>query len=106
MSEIFKDIPEIKYEGKDSKNPFAFKYYDAEKVITISNITGKFSEKIETTAVGKLMDAGLVKLDESIINKLDVIQNNTAIPAFNDKPWRECTVDEVLDQILDLIPSV
>ena len=33
MSEFFKNIPEIKFEGKDSKNPFAFKYYDPEKVI-------------------------------------------------------------------------
>ena len=33
MSEIFSNIPKIKYEGKDSKNPFAFKYYDAERVV-------------------------------------------------------------------------
>ncbi len=33
MSEIFKGIPEIKFEGKDSTNPFAFKYYDAKKEI-------------------------------------------------------------------------
>ena len=33
MSEIFNGIPEIKYEGKDSKNKFAFKYYDPKKVI-------------------------------------------------------------------------
>ena len=33
MSEVFKDIPEIRYEGKDSKNPLAFKYYDAGRVI-------------------------------------------------------------------------
>ena len=33
MSEIFSNIPKIKYEGKDSKNPLAFKYYDAERVV-------------------------------------------------------------------------
>jgi xylose isomerase len=33
MSEIFKNIPEIKYEGPQSKNPFSFKYYDPEKVV-------------------------------------------------------------------------
>lgn len=33
MSEIFKDIPKIKYEGKESKNPLAFKYYDADREI-------------------------------------------------------------------------
>ncbi len=33
MSEIFKNIPTIKYEGKHTKNPLAFRYYDADKVI-------------------------------------------------------------------------
>jgi len=33
MTEIFKNIPKIKYEGKDTKNPFAFRYYDADRVI-------------------------------------------------------------------------
>ena len=33
MEEIFKGIPEIKYEGPESKNPFAFKYYDPDRVV-------------------------------------------------------------------------
>jgi len=33
MEKYFEGIPTIKYEGKDSRNPLAFKYYDAEKVI-------------------------------------------------------------------------
>lgn len=33
MSEIFKNISCVKYEGTKSKNPLAFKYYDAERVI-------------------------------------------------------------------------
>ena len=33
MSEIFKSIPAIKYEGSKSKNPLAFKFYDPEKVV-------------------------------------------------------------------------
>ena len=33
MSEFFPNVPQIKYEGRDSKNPFAFKYYDPERVI-------------------------------------------------------------------------
>ncbi|MCR5715809.1 MAG: xylose isomerase [Lachnospiraceae bacterium] len=33
MSEIFKGIPQIKYEGPESKNPLAFRYYDADRVI-------------------------------------------------------------------------
>ena len=31
--EYFKNIPQIKYEGANSKNPLAFKFYDAERVI-------------------------------------------------------------------------
>ena len=30
---FFENIPQIKFEGKDSKNPLAFKYYDADRVI-------------------------------------------------------------------------
>ena len=30
---FFDEIPEIKYEGKDSKNPLAFKFYDSEKIV-------------------------------------------------------------------------
>lgn len=30
---IFENIPAIKYEGVNSKNPFAFKFYDANKVV-------------------------------------------------------------------------
>lgn len=33
MKEIFGNIPEVKYEGADSKNKFAFKFYDADKVV-------------------------------------------------------------------------
>ncbi|HZJ83201.1 MAG TPA: xylose isomerase [Clostridia bacterium] len=33
MSKIFKDIPNIKYEGASSDNPLSFKYYDADRVI-------------------------------------------------------------------------
>ena len=33
MGEIFKGIPVIPYEGPASKNPLAFKYYDADRVI-------------------------------------------------------------------------
>ena len=31
--EFFPGIEKIKFEGKDSKNPMAFRYYDADKVI-------------------------------------------------------------------------
>lgn len=33
MAEFFSQIPEIAYEGKDSKNPFAFKYYNPDEMV-------------------------------------------------------------------------
>ncbi|MBR7137753.1 MAG: xylose isomerase [Clostridia bacterium] len=33
MSEVFKTIPRIRYEGADSTNPFAFKFYDADRIV-------------------------------------------------------------------------
>lgn len=33
MKEFFPEIPVIRFEGKDSKNPFAYHYYDAGKVV-------------------------------------------------------------------------
>ena len=33
VKEYFPTIGKIKFEGKDSKNPLAYRYYDAEKVI-------------------------------------------------------------------------
>ena len=33
MSEFFPGVPQIQFEGKDSKNPLSFKYYDAKRVI-------------------------------------------------------------------------
>ncbi|NLX65132.1 MAG: xylose isomerase [Clostridiaceae bacterium] len=33
MAEIFKNLPKVKYEGPKSTNPFAFKYYDPDRVI-------------------------------------------------------------------------
>jgi len=33
MPEIFKNIPKIEYEGPQSKNPLAFKFYDAERLV-------------------------------------------------------------------------
>lgn len=33
MNEVFRSIPIIRYEGMDTKNPFAFKYFDPQRVI-------------------------------------------------------------------------
>ena len=31
--EYFKNLPRVRYEGRESKNPFAFRHYDPERVI-------------------------------------------------------------------------
>ena len=31
--QFFPDVPKIKYEGPDSKNPLAFKHYNADEVV-------------------------------------------------------------------------
>jgi xylose isomerase len=47
MPEFFKDIPRIKYEGKTSKNPLAFKFYNPDEVIGGSwNHSGKTMREI------------------------------------------------------------
>ncbi|MBO5773058.1 MAG: xylose isomerase [Clostridia bacterium] len=33
MKEYFQEVPQIKYEGAQSKNPFAFKFYDKDKIV-------------------------------------------------------------------------
>ncbi|MBO5783761.1 MAG: xylose isomerase [Clostridia bacterium] len=33
MKEIFANLPVVKYEGKDSTNPYSFKYYDPNRVV-------------------------------------------------------------------------
>ncbi len=33
IKEYFPTVGKIKFEGKESKNPFSFRYYDAEKVV-------------------------------------------------------------------------
>ena len=33
MTEYFSKIPEVKFEGEESTNPFAFKFYDENKKV-------------------------------------------------------------------------
>ncbi|MBN1776488.1 MAG: xylose isomerase [Clostridiales bacterium] len=33
MTEIFRNLPKVRYEGADSKNPLSFKFYDPDRVI-------------------------------------------------------------------------
>ena len=46
--EFFPGIEKIKFEGKDSKNPMAFRYYDAEKVINGQKIRWLFIIMMKT----------------------------------------------------------
>ena len=41
-TEYYKGIGEVKYEGKDSKNPFAFKYYDPNKIVAGKTLKDHF----------------------------------------------------------------
>lgn len=41
--EIFANVPQIQYEGPKSKNPLAFKYYDADKVVAGKPMKEHFS---------------------------------------------------------------
>ena len=41
-TEYYKGIGEIKYEGKNSKNPFAFKYYDPNKIVAGKTLKDHF----------------------------------------------------------------
>ena len=43
--EFFPGIEKIKFEGKDSKNPMAFRYYDAEKVINGKKMKDSVAEQ-------------------------------------------------------------
>ena len=47
MSDYFKEIPHIKFEGKDSNNPLAFKYYDSEKIILGKKLEEKFPQRFK-----------------------------------------------------------
>ena len=40
--EYFKGITDIKYEGKDSKNPFAFKYYNPDQIVAGKSMRDHF----------------------------------------------------------------
>ncbi|MDB4148726.1 xylose isomerase, partial [Flavobacteriaceae bacterium] len=41
-TEYYKGIGEVKFEGKDSKNPFAFKYYDPNKIVAGKTLKDHF----------------------------------------------------------------
>ena len=43
MSEYFKNIPQIKYEGSESNNPLSFKYYDENRVVLGKTMKEHFS---------------------------------------------------------------
>ena len=73
MSEFFSAIPEIKYEGKDSTNPFAFKYYDKDR-----KIMGKTMEEHLPFAMAWWHNLGA--------NGVDMFGQGTADKSFGQTP--------------------
>ncbi|MCL2633648.1 MAG: xylose isomerase [Oscillospiraceae bacterium] len=47
MGEFFKDIPQIKYEGKSSKNPLAFKFYNPDEVLHCGGLGKTMREQMK-----------------------------------------------------------
>jgi len=73
MGEYFKDIPEIKYEGKKSNNPFAFKYYNPEL-----KVMGKTMEEHLPFAMAWWHNLGA--------NGVDMFGRGTADKSFGQTP--------------------
>ncbi|MCR4742465.1 MAG: xylose isomerase [Treponema sp.] len=73
MSEFFKNIPEIKYEGKKSNNPFAFKYYNPEL-----RLMGKTMEEHLPFAMAWWHNLGA--------NGVDMFGRGTADKSFGQTP--------------------
>ena len=73
MGEFFSAIPEIKYEGKDSTNPFAFKYYDKDR-----KIMGKTMEEHLPFAMAQWHNLGA--------NGVDMFGQGTADKSFGQAP--------------------
>ena len=42
MSKYFDEIDPVKFEGRDSENPLAFKYYDSSKILMGKSHGGTF----------------------------------------------------------------
>ena len=55
MSEIFKGIPAIRYEGPESKNPLAFKFYDADKDVFGKKMSEHLPFDSSTGSIGSTM---------------------------------------------------
>jgi xylose isomerase len=68
MREFFKDIPKIKYEGKDSKNPLSFKFYEPDRVVRGKTMREhlKFAMSYWHTLCGQGVDMfGAASMDKS-----------------------------------------
>lgn len=78
MSEYFKNIPQIVFEGKNSKNPFAFKYYNPDEVIGKSTMKDqlKFAMSYWHTLCGDGMDMfGKGTIDRSYQQPKDTVEH-------------------------------
>ena len=100
MSEIFKNVPAIKYEGSASKNPLAFKYYDANKEIIGWNEIGfddsKWNNAIEVSAPKGVLREGIAE-PIKVSKKLEPIrilkQNDGYIYDFGENNSGVCTLN-------------
>lgn len=86
MKEWFKDIPKIKYEGADSKNPLSFKFYDADRKINGKPMREhlKFAMSYWHTLCGEGVDMfGDASINKSFGGKTPMeIYQNKAYAAF------------------------
>ena len=75
--EYFKGIKEIKYEGKDSKNPFAFKYYNPDKIVAGKTMRDHFKEPRISLGINLMTLYKLLKIKQmlhlNLFQKWDLI---------------------------------
>ena len=62
--------------------------------VTIANFSNSITSKVQTATVGTLVDAGLVIIEDANKAKLDAYVTD----------WRNKTVNQVLSEILNLLP--
>lgn len=92
MREFFKDIPKIKYEGKDSKNPLSFKFYEPDRVVRGKTMREhlKFAMSYWHTLCGQGVDMfGAASMDKSFggTNPMEIAK------------LKACAAFEILDKL-------
>lgn len=128
MSEVFKNIPKIEYEGASSKNPLAFKFYDANQIVggkTMKeqlrfamawwhNLCGTGSDMFGTGTADKsfgveagTMKHAMAKADAGFefMQKLGIeyfcFHDMDLVPEADDIKETNCRLDEISDYLLE-----